>query len=151
MVVLLPPFHHFHHFCHFQRSTCCFLRKRSNGLGTMFQQLRNNILRPEKHCVLLPYFFYDHRFNRWHRLTWLKPRLFMIKQIGFAYQSAASAAEIHRNLCNGMNNAQPESVSSVPSVVKNTCKYHFSGKKCRFSSLFHHFFVTFLSLFYHFS
>ena len=71
----------------------------------------------------------------------------MIKQIGFAYQSAASAAEIHRNLCNGMNNAQPESVSSVPSVVKNTCEYHFSGKKCRFSSLFRHFSIAFLSLF----
>ena len=139
MVVLLPPFHHFHYFYHFQRSTCCFLRKRSNALGTMFQRPRNNILRPEKHCVLLPYFF-----NRWHRLTWLKPRLFMIKQIGFAYQSAASAAEIHRNLCNGMNNAQPKSVSSAKSVVKNTCEYHFSGKKCRF-------FITFSSFFYRFS
>ena len=43
----------------------------------------------------------------------------MIKQIGFAYQSAASAAEIQRNLCNGMDNAQPKSVQSVQSVVEN--------------------------------
>jgi len=46
-----------------------------------------------------------------------------------------------------MNNAQPKSVSSAKSVVKNTCKYHFGGKKCRFSSLFRHFSVVFLSLF----
>jgi len=74
----------------------------------------------------------------------------MIKQIGFAYQSAASAAEIHRNLCNGMNNAQPKSVSSAKSVVKNTCEYHFSGKKCRFFITFSSLFVIFLSIFRHF-
>ena len=71
----------------------------------------------------------------------------MIKQIGFAYQSAASAAEIHRNLCNGMNNAQPESVSSVPSVVKTLANIILAVKNADF----HHFFITFSSLFYRFS
>ena len=54
MTVLLPPFHHFHHFfttfvtCR-QHITYCVLLYRSNGLGTMFQRLRNNILRPKNH------------------------------------------------------------------------------------------------------
>ena len=64
----------------------------------------------------------------------------MIKQIGFAYQSAASAAEIQRNLCNSMNNAQPISVSSVPSVVKKTLANIIVAVKI----------ATFLSPFYHF-
>ena len=58
----------------------------------------------------------------------------MIKQIGFAYQSAVSAAEIQRNLCNSMNNAQPISVSSVKSVVikKGSRIQCFSGRKILF-------------------
>ena len=141
IVVLLPPFHHFHHFYHFQRSTCCFLRKRSNGLGTMFQQLRNNILRPEKYCVLLP-FFYDHRFNPNRSLERISSYF-----LSFHAIAVFLLASCWHSLCNSMNNAQPISVSSVPSVVKNTCEYHFNGKKCRFLSLFRHFFVVFLSLF----
>ena len=52
----------------------------------------------------------------------------MIKQIGFAYQSAALAAEIQRNLCN-VDNAQPKSVKSVQSVVENTFEKYKKVRK----------------------